>query len=392
MTSSTYTTEAGPRVRGRHLAVAFGALLILYGAGYAIGGEAWQIMLAGLQTLPFMLLALLAYLGADRMWAKVGAIGWLVLLVGSAALVAFSLGLAVLLESPGTGPEALPRLVPGGGVRLLGLVVGLGLALVIGALGFIPAARRDFSRVIPLDPNSFVHMIALVMAMSLTLISLVPLIVLASPPLLDMVKRADETGVDLTGGRGDTGMLLDTLYPLIWLVPGAIIAVGYGVRRGLAEALERVGLVRPTARQALAALGLAVALVGAAQLIGAGIDWLWTALGWPKTDNEAFGRLLGFAMSPIGAVVIGVTAGLGEELAIRGVLQPRLGILLSNLFFTSLHAFQYNWDAMLIVLIVGTTLGFIRKRSNTSTSAIVHGTYNFLLIMAAVLEVPGFSQ
>ena len=35
MTSSTYTSEAGPRVRGRHLLIAFGALLILYGAGYA---------------------------------------------------------------------------------------------------------------------------------------------------------------------------------------------------------------------------------------------------------------------------------------------------------------------------------------------------------------------
>jgi uncharacterized protein len=392
VTSSTYTSEAGPRVRGRHLAIAFGVLLILYGAGYAIGGEVWQIMLAGLQTLPFMLLALLAYLGIDRVWAKVGALGWLVLLVGSAALIAFSLGVAVLLESNGSGPEALPQLVPGGEVRLLGLVAGLGLALVIGALGLLPVVRRDFSRVIPLDPSSFVHMIALVMAMSLTLVSFVPLIVLASPPLLDLVKRADETGLDLTGGRGDTGLLLDTLYPLIWLVPGAIIAVGYGVRRSLAGALERVGLVRPTARQMLAALGLAIVLVGAVQVIGIGIDWLWTALGWPKTDSEAFGELLGFALSPLGAVVIGVTAGLGEELAVRGVLQPRLGILLSNLFFTSLHAFQYSWDALLIVFIVGMTLGFIRKRTNTSTSAIVHGTYDFLLIMAAVLQVPGFSE
>ncbi len=357
MTSSTYTSEAGPRVRGRHLAIAFGVLLILYGAGFAIGGEVWQIMLAGLQTLPFMLLALLAYLGVDRVWARVGALGWLVLLVGSAALVAFSLGAVALVASNGAGPDALPQLVPGGQVRLLGLVAGLGLALVIGALGFLPAVRRDFSRVIPLDPNSFVHMVALVMAMSLTLISFVPLIVLASPPLLDLIRQADETGLDLTGGRGDTGLLLDTLYPLIWLVPGAIIAVGYGVRRSLAGALERVGLVRPTARQVLAALGLAIVLVGAVQVIGTGIDWLWTTLGWSKTDNEAFGELLGFALSPLGAVIIGVTAGLGEELAVRGVLQPRLGILLSNLFFTSLHAFQYNWDALLIVFIVGHDAG-----------------------------------
>src|SRR4029453_17037116 len=97
--------------------------------------------------------------------------------------------------------------------------------------------------------------------------------------------------------------------------------------------------------------------------------------GWPQTDENAFGELLKFAMSPIGAAVIGITAGLGEELAVRGVLQPRMGILLSNLFFTALHAFQYNWDALLVVFFVGLVLGLIRKRTNTTTSAIVHGTY-----------------
>ncbi|MDQ5852454.1 MAG: CPBP family intramembrane metalloprotease, partial [Chloroflexota bacterium] len=101
----------------------------------------------------------------------------------------------------------------------------------------------------------------------------------------------------------------------------------------------------------------------------------------------AFDRLLGAAISPAGAVLIGITAGLGEELAVRGVLQPRLGILLSNLFFTSLHAFQYSFDGLLSVFIIGLILGIVRARSNTTTSSIVHGVYDFVLVMISALAL-----
>ena len=72
----------------------------------------------------------------------------------------------------------------------------------------------------------------------------------------------------------------------------------------------------------------------------------------------------------------------------RGALQPRLGLLPSNLFFTALHGFQYSWDALLSVFVVGMLLGGIRARTNTTTSAIVHGLYDFLLIMAWWLDLP----
>jgi membrane protease YdiL (CAAX protease family) len=55
----------------------------------------------------------------------------------------------------------------------------------------------------------------------------------------------------------------------------------------------------------------------------------------------------------------------------------------------SLHAFQYGWDALLIVFVVGVVCGIVRQRSNTSTAAIVHGVYNFTLIMLASLGLGG---
>jgi len=128
-------------------------------------------------------------------------------------------------------------------------------------------------------------------------------------------------------------------------------------------------------------------MVGGALVLDGVIGRLWEALTWPRTDSAAFEQLLGAAISPVGAVLIGVTAGLGEEMVVRVALQPRLGILLSNLFFTSLHAFQYSFDALLSVFIVGLVLGVVRARANTTTSSIVHGVYNFVLVMIAALAL-----
>jgi membrane protease YdiL (CAAX protease family) len=86
-------------------------------------------------------------------------------------------------------------------------------------------------------------------------------------------------------------------------------------------------------------------------------------------------------------VLIGVTAGVGEEMAVRGLLQPRIGLFASNLVFTSLHAFQYGPDALLSVFVIGLILGIVRARSNTTTSAIVHGVYDFALVISSVIFV-----
>src|SRR5262249_39402008 len=151
--------------------------------------------------------------------------------------------------------------------------------------------------------------------------------------------------------------------------------------------LRRVGLVVPTAGQVVFGLVFAVVLAFGMGAVDYAITELWTWMGWPKTDSKAFEELMKFAINPLGALVIGVSAGLGEELFARGVLQPRLGILLSNLFFTALHALQYNWDGLVSVFLIGLILGVIRKRTNTTTSAIVHGTYDFTLIMLSVWGV-----
>ncbi len=367
------------------------AVIVLSLLGWLLGGELGSFVTAGLQSWPFTVLAVLAYLGIDRMWARVLALLWLALLVAGVGIFGLSFGIVILSGANLAQPESL-NLANFDAGRFLLMIALMVVSVLIACLAFVPSFRRSQARVLPIDPDSFVHTIALAAVISLTLLSFVPLIVLGEPPLLTLVSQLSGTGQDLTGGQDDAAMLRATLYGLVWMVPGAILAVGYAVRRRLSEALARLGFVWPTIGQIGIGVGLALLLVVGVSVLGLGIDRLWELMGWPRTDAEAFGELLAFAFSPIGAIVIGVTAGIGEELAVRGVLQPRLGILLSNLFFTALHAFQYNWDSLLVVFLVGLVFGLIRKRYNTSTSAIAHGVYNFTLIMLAVLQVPGFTE
>ena len=145
--------------------------------------------------------------------------------------------------------------------------------------------------------------------------------------------------------------------------------------------------MRLSRRQVLIAFALGVGLLGFGYASGEVIQWVWKWRSWPTTDETCLEQLFTPYMSLIGAVVIGVGAGVGEELSIRGVLQPRLGIFLPNLFFTALHAFQYNWDALLSVFLAGIILGVIRQRMNTTASIIVHATNNFVLMMYEVFFV-----
>ncbi len=370
-----------PKRQGRRLLFGGGAalFLLLFAAGSAIGGELGQLMTASLNALPFAVLAILAYLAAPRPnWAWVATALWLLLMVGGAGLAALGLSIAALADGPLT-QEAAPQIAREDWLRIALIALGMVASVIVGGLLALPPVRRMLARFIPINPDSFVHAVALVTVVTVGLICMLPLLVLGAPPLLAIVDQLSGDAL----GRDDAGQIRDLLYGLVWTIPATILAVGYGISRDLPSALQRLGLVRPSLRQVGAAVLIALLLVGAVQLIGMGVAWLWGLLGWPVSDDEAFSQLIGFAINPLGAVVIGVTAGLGEELAVRGVLQPRLGLLLSNLFFMSLHALQYGWDALLIVFVVGMVCGVVRKRSNTSTAAIVHGVYNFTLIMLA---------
>ncbi len=390
--SPATSPQQSKRTFNRSMGIAWGlgllAVVLATGA-FAVGGEPARFMQVGIQFIPLAILAALAYGGVKNSTARIFTYIWLAIVaLGLFANALTSEVLAFLKAGVHlNNPSAVgafsdifePGIVP---ATLLTLLL-LSATAIIAMLVLWRPVRVFLARFMPIDPDNFVHMIALSILTLVTLSSFVPLLVLGgSPPLLQFVKGGGAQSM-----AGDVGISIrpqDLIYQFVWTIPATFVAGGWPVVRRLGATLKRLGLVRPTLAQVGAGVGLGLALAVVASFgLDPGINQLWKAMGWGTTDTEAFAQLLSNVITPFGAVLIGITAGLGEELAVRGLLQPRIGLLASNLVFTSLHAFQYGVDALLSVFIIGLILGIIRMRSNTTTSAIVHGVYDFVLVLAS---------
>lgn len=374
--------EPGARRTGyRALAIGTGlavlAVVLLIFSSPDPSAEVMLLMAGVLQVAPFVLLALVAYLAEDTRSLRFLAVVLLVGVVGALVLVSFGLGVIAIVPPASLETGSLPPGIEPAVLALLGLGALFGL---VSFTGLLPLARRGAARILPVDPGSFIHGIAFVVVLALCLIPLVPLIVNGAPPLLS--PNILESGVfDQESGE----LARSQVYSLLFIIYGSFLAVGLFVRRNFAEALERLAFVWPTGRQVVFALSMAVTLVVAFVFIDRGIAAIWQALGWPVTDEAAYGRLFAGMLTPVGAITAAVSAGVGEELAVRGVLQPAFGMLLPSLVFAALHAWQYSWDGLVSVFLAGLAFAWIRRRANTTTSAITHAVYD--LILFAVLAL-----
>jgi membrane protease YdiL (CAAX protease family) len=159
----------------------------------------------------------------------------------------------------------------------------------------------------------------------------------------------------------------------------ALAAVRLWVGRDLRAVAGRLGLGPLGPRNlAVAALGLA-AVMG----VNAGMEWLelhqFPAL-W-AADQE-MGRMIAGKITIGTALVLGVSAGVGEELLVRGALQPRIGLLWASLLFAAGHV-QYTWFGMITIVLLGLTLGVVKTRANTSTAIVVHVLYDIIAALGA---------
>jgi len=348
------------------LALLVGVLAITLFGG--LTGPLADFLNAGLEVAVFVILAMLAYLGTENPRVRPFAVIWLLGLLSGVAM--FSMGFGVIsitgLEMADDLPADLDL------VSILEIFLLCISAPVVSLIGFSRTFRGFVASYLPIDPDNFVHTIALVTVLALILIPPIPLAVTGIPPLLSEPVQEALAGEDLTSVSLDA-------FSLLWTVFGSFLLVGLYVRRDFGEACERLGFVWPSARQVAGAVVLAVILVGAFTLLDTGITVLWKSLGWPVTDSEAVEFLFASALTPLGIVVASISAGFGEELAVRGVLQPRFGIILSSLLFASLHAWQYAWDGLISVFIAGLVFACVRRYSNTTTSAVTHTLYDAIL-------------
>jgi membrane protease YdiL (CAAX protease family) len=177
----------------------------------------------------------------------------------------------------------------------------------------------------------------------------------------------------------DYSQLVVQLFAWIGL---SYIVVGTNIRRTFKDANERLGLFRPTLRTVMIALGFFFV----AMLIN-GIAGGLTAIFQPSTSNEiqaGLKDLTGDVQSPLGAILIAVSAGVGEELFFRGALQPKFGIILTALCFALLHT---NYGLSFVTLGVfgmGIVFGLLRKRYGTVAPMITHAAVNLVAVLIQI--------
>jgi len=247
---------------------------------------------------------------------------------------------------------------------------GLGLTGLLSFLPLLRGVRRFLARGLNIDPDSAVHTTALVFAVYLVGLSLLQL------PLVGGLEGLERLDASL----GQSELWQQALALLVL----ALIGVGLGLRRSVRETAARLGARWAAWPTWFGVVGLVILL----QALDFGVSVGWYALA--PASYEQVGRisqrLFGGFASPWGALALGVAAGLGEETLFRGALQPRFGLLLTSLLFAVIHV-QYGFlsPAILVIFIVGLTLGWLRNRWGLLACIAAHALYNVLNLLLASL-------
>jgi hypothetical protein len=165
---------------------------------------------------------------------------------------------------------------------------------------------------------------------------------------------------------------------MVGLTVLALGGVGFRVRRDTRGTVDRLGLAP------LRAAHLPVIMAGVIGLLLAnaaaeGLQRSWFPSLW--ASDQRVNQMIAADLTRSDALLLGFSAGLGEELVLRGALQPRLGILPTAALFAVLHV-QYSWFGIAIIAVLGLILGSIRRWTSTSAAIAVHVLYDILAVLA----------
>ncbi len=250
------------------------------------------------------------------------------------------------------------------------IIVGCAIALAM----LLKPMRQAAARLLPIDPDSIVHITALSMTATVVSGNFAQMILtnsLLTPELLSQLE-----------GQGISATFVDILiFPLLTLSIAALLSVGWLTRRNWEEVVERLGLTVPP----LAHLALAIAVT--AGLIGLALatDRLWAQIdpaGYERVGGVSSELMKNFTGLP-GAFAIGLTAGIGEELFFRGAYQRRFGIIVTALLFATFHIQYFISIATALVFVIGLFLGVLRQRTSVTICILVHFLYNFASVLLA---------
>ena len=247
---------------------------------------------------------------------------------------------------------------------------GLVLVLTAGAaMAFsVGKVRQLLARFMPLNPDSPVHTLALVL--SAYLIGYTG-VMLSQGGLTELAEAAEPAPLSFL-------ILSALLFGVI-----ALFGVGFIVRRKGRDLAARLGLEKPTPVQLLVAVALILVLV----MLQACAGLIWGVLN--PEQSEVLEEVSAVLLKDIDTVwewfLLALAVGIGEELLFRGALQPALGLGFTSVLFALIHI-QYGYTPVtLFIVLVAIVLGLMRRYYNTTITIIVHVGYNFSLGLLALL-------
>lgn len=226
---------------------------------------------------------------------------------------------------------------------------GLSLLLAGGTL------RTALLRPLGLDPASPVHAVTAV-AVVLTLVSSVLLFV--------QLQQEPATTIPFH--------LTDSVVSIVSDLALALAGVGTFLTRGVAATLARLDLRPLRVRQ----LGWATAAAVGFHIVVSAMEWTESAVlpSLHALEDRFDYEFVGIPPL-VGAALVSLTAGAGEEILFRGALQPRLGILLTAALFAAVHV-QYQLPGVFMIFLLGVGLGLLKRRTSTTFTVVVHVVYD----------------
>lgn len=258
--------------------------------------------------------------------------------------------------------------------RLIAVVVSIGATLPL-----LASVRLRLTRFIParsqvtglgFDPQSAVHMTAMVYVLYLFGNTLLQLAVQGG--LQGIAEQFD--GIDLSGLAVQNGLF----------VVFAALGVGMSVRRNPRSVLKRLGLTAPSLSELLIGGGVAVLMLGVAYVVG--LVWQIVISQETFEQQTQVSTALSQGITTLGvAFTLSGLAAVGEEIIFRGALQPVFGLIFTSIAFALIHVQYAFTPAVLIILVVGLGMGWLRKRYNTTVAIAAHFLYNFAQMFLVVM-------
>ena len=225
------------------------------------------------------------------------------------------------------------------------------------------------------DPDSRVHMTALVLA-----------IIFLSYTAMDLILVGGVAGLAENLAEQSPGAQ-DALGSLVIMIVVAFLGVGLLVRRSLTQVLERLALRLPTFQDIVWGVGTAGACLGLIFIFGIVMTFVLSpeALEQQGAASDQIARALGGSLLLVFLAAFG--AAVGEEILFRGALQPVFGLIPTTLFFALLHTQYALTPGSAIIVIVGGAFGILKQRTSTTAAIIAHFTYNFVLLALAYVYI-----